>query len=173
VERTFEATTVASPETLYAVLADLGTYPQWLALAHQVEPADDESTADEPAADGSPADGLDGDGPDGQAWMVTLRARVGPLARSKRLRMVRTVADGATVRFERRELDERDHAQWTLEAVVAPVDDPAVPEHRSRAHLVLSYSGSLWSSLLDGVLDSSAEAAARDLQAYAAERAVA
>ena len=45
------------------------------------------------------------------AWRVELRARVGPFARSKQLRMVRTVYEPERIaRFERIEDDERDHA---------------------------------------------------------------
>ena len=73
-------------------LADLGTYPAWLGLVTAAEP--------------------DGD----NTWVVTLRARLGPLARSKRLRMVRTERSADSVRFERREVDGRDHSEWVLSA---------------------------------------------------------
>ncbi len=150
-DRAFTALTEAEPEHLYAVLADLATYPNWLAITDRVEP--------EPS--GSP-ETLDVEGP---AWSVTLRARIGPLSRSKRLRMVRTVADGTRVRFERQELDGRDHSPWVLEARVAGVDDEP---YRSEAQLELSYGGSMWSGLLDGVLDSAATNATNKLQDYVA-----
>ena len=154
-ERAFSAPTVADQEQLYAVMADLATYPSWLELVDRAEPAP------------SPDDGAD---PAEPAWTVTLRARIGPLARSKRLRMVRTVDDGRLVRFERRELDGRDHSDWTLSAEVEAVDEEP---WRSRVRLELAYGGSLWSGLLDGVLQSAADDATDRLQAYVADRSAA
>jgi hypothetical protein len=51
-------------------------------------------------------------------WDVELRARLGPLARSKRLRMVRTVRDPETftATFERDQADGRNHSPWTAAA---------------------------------------------------------
>ncbi len=147
-ERAFSAPTEADQEHLYRVVSDLGTYPDWLGLVQRAEPADpDPARPDEPA------------------WSVTLRARIGPLARSKRLRMVRTVSDGHTVRFERRELDGRQHSSWILTAEVGGADaDP----WRSQVSLDLRYGGALWSGLLDAVLQSAADDAAERLQAYVA-----
>jgi hypothetical protein len=84
-------------------VADLGRYPAWLDIVRRAEPGD-------PAGgDGAPA------------WTVDLRARLGPIARSKRLRMVRTVCDAdRAVRFERAETDGRDHAAWVLDAAIDP-----------------------------------------------------
>jgi hypothetical protein len=90
------------------------------------------------------------DDPQGRpAWTVQLRARVGPLARSKRLRMVRSEAvPGRLVVFERAELDGRVHARWALRAEIEPT--PGGSELTMR----LSYSGSLWTGgLLDRVLE--------------------
>jgi len=145
VDRAFSAHTEAEPDDLYQVVADLGTYPDWLGLVDAVEPID---------------------GPEGDvepAWSVTLRARIGPFARSKRLRMVRTVDDGHRVRFERRELDGRNHSPWTLAAEVRPLDrGPG----RSEVRLHLRYGGSMWSGLLDGALQAAADDATERLQAY-------
>ena len=57
---------------------------------------------------------------DVDAWLIELRAHVGPLARSKRLRMVRTACEpvGRTVTFQRAELDGKRHAPWVLRAEV-------------------------------------------------------
>ena len=148
-ERAFSAPTEAEQEHLYRVVADLGTYPDWLGVVAEAEPT--EGDADEDAA-----------------WSVTLRARLGPLARSKRLRMVRTLHDGTTVRFERRERDGRQHAPWTLSAEVTPLDEAP---WRSQVILDLRYGGSLWSGLLDGVLQATAEDATERLQAYVVARA--
>lgn len=149
-ERAFSAPTEAEPAHLYEVIADLGTYPDWLELVSSAEPT-------EPSA----AD------PDELAWSITLRARIGPLARSKRLRMVRTVADGSQVRFERQELDGRQHSTWVLAARVDPADSP----WRSAVTLDLHYGGSLWSGLLDGVLQSAVDDATERLQASVADPA--
>ena len=60
------------PELLFAWVEALDTYDRWLDIVPRTSPA--------PARDGDP----------GPAWDVTLRGRLGPLARSKRLRMART-----------------------------------------------------------------------------------
>lgn len=101
-------------------------------------------------------DGLDVTDGDRPVWTVELRGRLGPMARSKRLRMVRTahepVLDGVgSVRFERHELDGRQHAPWVLEADVAP-DGPG-----SRLTVHLHYGGSFGSGTLERVLRSEIE----------------
>ncbi len=144
--------TEAHPDELFEVVGDLGTYPHWLDLVAAAEP------------DGEP-----------EAWSVTLRARVGPLARSKRLRMVRTRYGDGQVRFERREIDGRHHSDWVLTATVTAscgtdgpgTDGPGTDRPmRSEVLIDLSYAGSLWSGLLDGILDATAESATTRLQAY-------
>jgi hypothetical protein len=121
------------PEALFALVDHLDRYPEWMSLVHRVEP--------EPAdAEGRPA------------WTVELRARVGPLARSKRLRMVRTRHVAPTeVVFERVELDGRRHAPWVLRAQVS-VGVRAEGE-ASRLAMSLHYGGALWTGgLLERVL---------------------
>ena len=100
---------------------ELTDYPAWMPLAHQVQPA-------APELDGRPA------------WDVELRARVGPFARSKRLRMVRTGhdIDASNVRFERVEHDGRRHSPWILDAHVAPAGGGC------RLDMHLHYGGALW-----------------------------
>lgn len=122
----------ASVESLFAEVAALDRYPPWMRLVHRATPLDDDA------------------GPDGApAWWVELRARVGPLARSKQLRMVRTAFDaGRHVRFERVELDERNHAAWTLDTRVAEASGGAELSMR------LEYTGQLWSATVLGrILD--------------------
>ncbi|HEX4984164.1 MAG TPA: SRPBCC family protein [Ilumatobacteraceae bacterium] len=117
------------PGELYEHVGDLDRYPSWMRLVHAAERVDD---------------------PQGRsAWTVELRARIGPLARSKRLRMVRSDAiPGQLVVFERAELDGRVHARWALRAELEP--SPGGSELTMR----LSYSGSLWTGgLLDRVLE--------------------
>ena len=95
--------TVEAPvgvEKLFAAVADLVTYPHWLSIVHQV-------TVEPVGSDGK------------SAWLVELRGKVGPFARSKRLRMVQSVCESPNiVVFERRETDERKHSPWVLTAQV-------------------------------------------------------
>ena len=113
------------PSEVFPLLVDLDAYPRWLPLVHAATPMGDD------------------------AWTVELRARVGPFARSKQLRMVRseTIADRSVV-FERAEVDGRDHARWVLRAEVVPV-----PEG-SEVTMHLAYDGRLWTGgILERVLD--------------------
>jgi hypothetical protein len=95
--------TVEAPvgvEKLFGVVSDLTTYPCWLGIVHQV-------TA-ETTGSGEPS-----------AWQVELRGKVGPFARSKRLRMVQSTCESPNiVVFERRETDGRKHSPWVLTARV-------------------------------------------------------
>ena len=103
---------------LFELVDDLSTYPRWNGLVHSAVP--------EPGNDA--------------AWDVQLRARLGPLARSKRLRMVRTIRDAErfAVTFERDQADGRNHSPWVLEATIV--------EHSGLSILTmhLHYGGSLW-----------------------------
>lgn len=117
-------------DQLFAYVDDLAQYPRWMDLLHRVEP----SGTGEPSGGGEPA------------WHVELRARVGPFARSKRLRMHRTVHDPCAHRvvFERAEADGRTHSPWVLRAEVLEHDDI------STLHMHLHYGGALWTA---GVLE--------------------
>ena len=119
----------ASPADLFAHVETLDRYPPWMRLIHRVEPIEPDH--------------------DRPAWRVELRARVGPFARSKSLRMVRTVYEPDQVaRFERVQDDERDHAVWILMATVAAVVGGATLVTE------LTYSGKLWGSgALQRILD--------------------
>lgn len=141
------------PDELYGWVEDLGGYPRWLEIVTRAEPLD-AGPADGAAAGGGAGAGAgagaggvgDGDAEDRPAWAVDLRGRLGPLARSKRLRMVRTVHDGRVVRFERAELDGRAHSPWILDATVE--------EHADGARLAmrLHYGGGLFGPVLERVL---------------------
>ena len=90
------------------------------------------------------------------AWDVELRARVGPLARSKRLRMVRTVHVVPTsVVFERAELDGREHAPWVLRVDLREARPPSAPDDLiTQLTMRLHYGGRLWTgAALQRVLD--------------------
>lgn len=111
------------PAAVFEWVADLERYPEWLEIV--------------------PRAGADGD----DAWLVDLRGRLGPLARSKRLRMVRTVLDAPRrVRFERDERDGRHHSAWVLEAVVEPAGAG------SRLTMHLHYGGTLFGPVLEPLL---------------------
>lgn len=119
----------ASPADVWPHIHLLDQYPPWMRLVHKVQPLDPD--ADRPA------------------WWVELRARVGPFARSKQLRMVRVAAEpDRSVRFERVQPDERDHANWILAARLDAGDGGTL------LTMDLSYTGNLWTGgLLSRVLD--------------------
>ncbi len=120
------------PHELFIHVDDIADYPAWMPLVHVVERLPDDPTSESPA------------------WMVELRAQVGPFARSKRLRMERTelIEDRVAV-FERREADGRQHSEWILRADLA-VDESG----RTVLTMTMSYDGSLWAGpILERVLD--------------------
>ena len=119
----------ATPAELFAHVETLDRYPPWMRLIHRVEGVEPDH--------GRPA------------WRVELRARVGPFARSKSLRMVRTVYEAEHLaRFERVQDDERDHAEWVLTAWVEEADGG------TRLVTELRYGGKLWgSAILEKVLE--------------------
>lgn len=111
--------------SLFPWVDDLTRYPEWMQLVHSATPVPAEAEID------------DGHAP---AWTVELRARVGPLARSKRLRMVRVVHDDpAHVVFERREADGRRHSPWVLDVRLADATSGG-----TRLDMHLHYGGGLW-----------------------------
>ncbi|MDQ6696105.1 MAG: SRPBCC family protein [Actinomycetota bacterium] len=122
-----DLTAPCTAEELFRWVDDLGRYPQWLGIVERAEALPDQ-------VDGRPA------------WQVELRGRLGPLARSKRLRMVRTVLSDDAVVFERNEHDGRNHSTWVLRADVAPTSDGSVLTMR------LHYGGSLWGPVLERLL---------------------
>ncbi|MCD9622818.1 hypothetical protein [Rhabdothermincola salaria] len=164
------------PDRLRQWVDDLERYPAWLsivpraereaAVGHSADP-DLPGALDAPAGPGGSGDAdrstgsggvgdgdSDGDG-DGSAdtdeppaWSVELRATLGPLARSKRLRMVRTVDEADHLRFERRETDGREHSPWVLDATIVPLEGGAA----SRLVMNLHYGGSFGGNLLERLL---------------------
>jgi len=123
VQATLEAP--CSATELFDLVDDLAIYPKWMDLVHRAVPIAGAA-----------------------AWDTELRARIGPLARSKRLRMVRTVhqpptkASAGHVRFERAEDDGKQHAAWILNATVSDVE--AVTGPATLLQVCLHYGGSLW-----------------------------
>lgn len=121
-----------APADLFGWVDDLGRYPRWLDIVTRAVPAD-------PHPDDA-----------GPAWAVDLRGRLGPMARTKRLRMVRTLhAPPSEVRFERAERDGREHSPWTLAAAVTPT---AAAGAGSRLEMRLHYGGGLFGPVLDRLL---------------------
>ena len=117
------------PELVHPYVNDLTRYPQWMALVHSAQPC--------------------GDG----VWNVELRAKVGVFARSKRLRMRRTMDDGTVVVFERDEDDGRTHAPWVMRVTLVPTVTGC------SVQIDLSYGGNLWTAgVLDRVLASHVDA---------------
>jgi ribosome-associated toxin RatA of RatAB toxin-antitoxin module len=125
----------STSESLFAVVADLGRYPEWMGLVHSARPVGD------------------------AIWEIQLRARVGPFARSKKLTMARTSMEVPnSVRFERRESDGRSHGVWTLDVNVRPDGD------RTKLVMNLHYGGRLWSSVVERVLFDEIEASKKRLE---------
>lgn len=142
-KRNVTVDTEASAAALFDVVADLATYPEWLDIVSSVDVADPDP------------------GDNGPAWFITLRAQIGRFARSKRLRIVRVDIDpGVRATFARRELDDREHSDWDMVAVVSPTTTG------SRLTLDLAYSGRLWSNVLDALLGDEVEQALERLPAY-------
>ena len=111
---------------LHLAMSDLSAYTQWLDIVYRAE-ADVQSIGGDPV------------------WNVQLRGKVGPFARSKNLRMVRTVNEaGSRVVFERKELDGRSHSAWVLTADISPKGEG------STVAVHLHYGGTLFTG---GVLE--------------------
>lgn len=131
------SSSVDVPAPLNVVLPfvnDIAQYPKWMPLVHS-------ATADGEAA-----------------WSVELRAKVGVFARSKKIRMQRTVNTAEEVVFERSEDDGRTHSPWKLAVKIADhVDATQVTMH-------LEYGGTLWTAgVLDRVLASQVDAGKQGL----------
>ena len=153
-----------TPERAFALVDDLSAYPRWMDLVHEVHEV--------PATD------------DQRTWDVELQAQVGPFARSKRLRMVRTIHEpGRRVVFERAEIDGRRHSSWILSATLNPVSNPvsnsvsnseSSDADHTRLVMTLTYGGNLWTgAVLQRVLDDHVERGANALRALLVEKDVA
>ena len=94
---------------------DLAQYPAWMGLVHAVVPEGDD------------------------VWQVELRGKIGPFARSKRLRMIQVeTSEPHHIRFERQENDGRSHSDWVLDAQVTEVGST------STLNMTLHYGGRLF-----------------------------
>lgn len=125
----------AAKEAVHPFVNDLSRYPSWMPLVHSAEPCGED------------------------VWDVELRAKVGVFARSKRLRMRRTIDDGTVIVFERDENDGKQRSPWIMRVVLEPL------ENGCRVRIDLSYGGSLWTGgVLDRVLASHVDAGKEGLR---------
>jgi hypothetical protein len=126
---------------------ELDRYPAWLSIVPRA------------AAEPVPPDAATAEAIGHPAWSVELRATLGPLARSKRLRMVRTLDDPDHVRFERWELDGKEHSPWVLDARIETTTTG------SRLTMMLHYGGTFGVGLLEKLLTDEIEASKPRLRA--------
>ena len=143
------AVLAAPPDQAWPVIADLGTYADWLGIVRR------SSVAAAHADDAGPA------------WDVELGAKVGPFWRTKRVRMVRVrVDERSSVRFERVEHDGRSHSSWVLEAELSPDVGDRSGRGGARLAMHLHYGGARWLPLVDVVLRDEIRKAGPRLDAY-------
>lgn len=133
----------ASVRVVTEFVATLDAYTEWMPIVHKAN--------------------LRGDA----TWDVELRAKVGPLARSKRLTMTRTACeasgDGRGFRavFERCEPAGRRHAPWVLTVTLNSSDGSV---QSSELDMELFYGGSLWTGgLLEKVLSDAIDTGKQNL----------
>jgi carbon monoxide dehydrogenase subunit G len=106
---------------VYSELRELDGYASWLSIVRRVE-----RVSEQPA------------------WLVDLGAGVGPLRRSKRVRMIRAEdTPPSWLRFERSETDGRDHSAWVLTARLQPSGDVG-----THVTMHLHYGGLDWLPLV-------------------------
>ena len=131
----------APPESVLVWVSVLSMFPEWTNVLHRVEK--ERSPQDSP-----------------HAWQVELRGKIGPFARSKRLRMVQVPAsDAGHLRFERRELDGVDHGVWRLDVRVQRGSASA----RTHLSAIFEYEGRLWSGAIERLLRDEIESSKRRL----------
>lgn len=137
----------ASPEDVLVWVCELDRYPRWTKLLHRVDA--------EPVPQGSP-----------RSWQVELRGKIGPFARSKRLRMVEVPqASAHRLRFERQERDGVEHGVWKLDVRVDPVDGGK----GTKLVAVFEYEGRLWSGAVERILRDEIESSKERLTALVAQ----
>jgi hypothetical protein len=129
-----------SAKELLPFIDDLAQYPAWMGLVHTVI-----------------SEGED-------VWQVELRGKIGPFARSKRLRMIQVeTSEPHHIRFERQENDGRSHSDWVLDAQVTEVGSA------STLNMTLRYSGRLFSSVVERALHDEIEASKQRLRELVAQ----
>ena len=129
-----------SAKELLPFIDDLAQYPSWMGLVHTVVP--------------------EGEG----VWQVELRGKIGPFARSKRLRMIQVeTSEPHHIRFERQENDGRSHSDWVLDAQVTEVGSA------STLNMTLHYGGRLFSNVVERALHDEIEASKQRLRKLVAQ----
>ena len=129
-----------SAKELLPFIDDLAQYPSWMGLVHAVVPEGE------------------------RVWQVELRGKIGPFARSKRLRMVQIETSSAEhVRFERAEVDGRSHSAWVLDAKVSHKGSTTT------LNMTLHYGGRLFSSVVERALHDEIEASKQRLRELVAQ----
>jgi hypothetical protein len=129
-----------SAKELLPFIDDLAQYPSWMGLVHTVVP--------------------EGEG----VWQVELRGKIGPFARSKRLRMIQVeTSEPHHIRFERQENDGRSHSDWVLDAEVTEVGST------STLNMTLHYGGRLFSNVVERALHDEIEASKQRLRELVAQ----
>ena len=124
-----------SAKELLPFIDDLAQYPAWMGLVHAVV--------------------SEGEG----VWQVELRGKIGPFARSKRLRMIQVeTQEPHHIRFVRQENDGRSHSDWMLDTQVTEVGSA------STLNMTLRYSGRLFSSVVERALHDEIEASKQRLR---------
>jgi hypothetical protein len=124
-----------SAKELLPFIDDLAQYPAWMGLVHTVI--------------------SEGEG----VWQVELRGKIGPFARSKRLRMIQVeTQEPHHIRFERQENDGRSHSDWVLDAQVTEVGSA------STLNMTLHYGGRLFSNVVERALHDEIEASKQRLR---------
>lgn len=133
----------APPDEVLIWVSELERFPQWTNILHRVQ-ADAETP-----------------GPV-RAWQVELRGKIGPFARSKRLRMVEIPGDSPYhLRFVRQEVDGLDHGTWNFDVRLAPADTGKA----TALVVVFDYEGRLWSGAIERLLRDEIESSKRRLTA--------
>ncbi len=132
---------IAGPPTaVHAVLRDLTTYQKWMPIVSSV------------------------DVDDADHWYVELRVAIGPFARSKRLRMKRTIDDADQLVFSRSESDDRSHASWELRFELNASDNSTT------VHASLHYEGKMWTpGPVEDALDSGLDKGIEQLQEFVSQ----
>lgn len=141
VEQTINIELITEAGIVFDVVSDLQTYPFWLDIVDKVTP----------------------DGED--AWIVTLTAKIGPIKRSKKLRMIKST-DGMATTFIRQETHGRDFSIWKMHSTVTPVST-----NSSELTIELLYDGPYWSNVLDALLDARKPKIQKSLESYLADKA--
>ena len=150
-----DLTTSASMDAVLQHVDDLAAYPQWMSLVHSATRVAD---AEKPT------------------WDVELRASVGPFARSKRLRLVRTVHERGRIVFERRETDGRTHAMWRLTVTVTGAPDTAASRGdygagATNLTMQLHYNGRFFVGVVESILQQNIDAGRKRLSELLAANA--